>query len=119
MQLFYCSTFEVFSFLLQVSWDTVAIQAHVNISIVVWDVTVWSTMRPNKGSASVWITANHTTNLCVAQMGNCTRTTVSSIGLLVSEVTRLPSCTARNAIIKVRAHVLLGVLVVKFVFIVA
>lgn len=81
-----------------------AIQVHVNISIVAWGVTVLSTMRLVKGTVSVWITANHTINLCVVQMGSCTRTIVSSTGPLVSKDTELPSCTVRSAFTKVRAQ---------------
>lgn len=87
---------------LQDLWDTVAILVYVNTSIVVWVNTVWSTMRLVKGSASAWTTANHIINLCVAQMGSCTRTIVSSIGPPVSMGSASPSCTLRSASTKVR-----------------
>lgn len=89
----------------QVLWDTMSIQVHVNTSIVVWGVTVWSTMRLSKGSVSAWTTANRTINQCAVPMGSCTRTTVSFTGPPVSGDTGLPSCTARSASTKVRAHV--------------
>ncbi len=92
---------------LQVLWDTVAIQVHVNTSTVAWGVTVWSTMRLAKGSVSAWITVNRTINPCAAQMGSCTRTIVSSTGPPVSEDTGLPSCTVRSASTKVRPHMTL------------
>lgn len=85
-------------------WDTVATLVLVNTSIVVWVNTVWSTMRLAKGSASAWTTANHIINLCVGQMGSCTRTIVSSIGPPVSEGSGSPSCTVRSASTKVRAE---------------
>lgn len=90
---------------LQVLLDTMALPVRVNTSIVVWGITVWSTMRLVKGSVSAWITVNHTINLCAVQMGSCTRTTVSSTGPPVSEHTGLPSCTVRSASTKVRASV--------------
>lgn len=90
---------------LQVLLDTMALPVHVNTSIVVWGITVWSTMRLVKGSVSAWITVNHTINPCAVQMGSCTRTTVSSTGPPVSEDTGLPSCTVRSASTKVRASV--------------
>ena len=91
---------------LQVLWDTMSLQVHVNTSIVVWGVTVWSTMRLDKESASAWITVNHIINPCVVQMGSCTRTIVSSTGPPASEDTRLPSCTVRSVSTKVRAPVI-------------
>lgn len=91
---------------LQVLWDTMSLQVHVNTSIVVWGVTVRSTTRLDKESASAWITVNHIINPCAVQMGSCTRTIVSSTGPPASEDTRLPSCTVRSASTKVRAPVI-------------
>lgn len=61
-------------------------------------------MRLVKGSASVWTTASHIINPCVAQMESCTRTIVSSIGPPVSKGSGSPFCTARSASTKVRAE---------------
>lgn len=97
--------FKLLRVFLQVSWDTMATRVHANTSTVAWGVTAWPTTRPVKGSAGAWITASRTTNPCAVQTGSCTKTIVSSTGPPASEGRRLPSCTARSASIKVRAHV--------------
>lgn len=94
-----------FCLFLQVSSGTLATQVPVSTSTAAWGVTVWSTMRQARGSASAWTTANRTTSPCAVQMGSSTRTTVSCTGPPVWEDTGLPSHTARSASTKVRAPV--------------
>jgi len=67
----------VFAVSLQGFLVRLAFLGPVNISTVVWGSTVWLIVKQVKENVSVWIAANHITNLCVDLTANSTRTTVS------------------------------------------